>query len=158
MYYSFIILKPETLDRGLVSPVLERLLSIGVEIEIFDYVHVTEDLIDQHYRENIEKYGGMFREKAHRSFTGKYVIPVIVSSTSYNVIQEIRVLVGATDPTKAEAGTIRADYGIDSIDKAMTEGRCCENLIHASDSPEAYLFETELWFGKETASKYALPE
>jgi len=154
MYYSFILLKPETLEKGLVLGVLERLLSIGINIEIFSFVYVTEDLIDRHYGENIEKYGEIFRERAHSSFAGKYVIPIIVSSHSNNIIQDIRTLVGATDPTKAEPGTIRADFGIDSIEKAMSEGRCCENLIHASDSPEAYLYEAVLWFGKEIVSKY----
>lgn len=154
MYFSFVLLKPETLERQLVSSVLERLLTIGVKIEMFSYVCVTEDLIDRHYGENIEKYGEVFKERAHRSFAGKYVIPIIISSHSNHIIQEIRTLVGATDPSKAETGTIRADFGIDSIEKAMSEGRCCENLIHASDSDDAYLYEAALWFGEETASKY----
>jgi nucleoside-diphosphate kinase len=153
MYYSFILLKPETLERGLVPSVLERLISAGIKIEIFNYVFVSEDLIDRHYGENIEKYGNVFQERAHRSFIGKYVIPVIVSSQSNDIIHEIRTLVGATDPTKAEPGTIRADFGMDSIDKAMSEGRCCENLIHASDSLNAYLYESALWFGKKTTEK-----
>jgi len=156
MYYSFIILKPETLEKDLVSSVLERLLSIGIKIEIFNYVYVSEDLIDRHYGENIEKYGEVFREKAHRSFAGRYVIPAIVSSQSNQIIDEIRTLVGATDPTKAAPGTIRADLGTDSIEKAMSEGRCCENLIHASDSPESYSYESVLWFGKKTADEYAI--
>jgi len=154
MYYSFILLKPETLDKCLVPDVLERLLSIGINIEIFSYAFVTEDLIDRHYGENIEKYGEIFRERAHRTFAGKHVIPIIVSSQSSTIIQDIRTLAGATDPTKAEPGTIRGDLGTDSIEKAMSEGRCCENLIHASDSPEAYRYEAALWFGEETASKY----
>jgi len=154
MYYSFILLKPETLERQLVSSVLERLLTIGVKIEMFSYVYVTEDLIDRHYGENIAKYGEVFREKTHRSFAGKYVIPIIVSSPGNQIIREIRTLVGATDPSKAEAGTIRAEFGIDSIEKAMSEGRCCENLIHASDSTDAYFYEAALWFGEKTASKY----
>jgi len=154
MYYSFILLKPETLEKGLVPDVLERLQSIGINIEIFNYVLVSEDLIDRHYRENIEKYGEIFRERAHRTFAGMHVIPIIVSSQRSTIIQDIRTLVGATDPTKAEPGTIRADFGTDSIDKAMSEGRCCENLIHASDSPEAYRYEAALWFGEKTASKY----
>lgn len=154
MYYSFIFLKPEALERHLVACVLERLLSLGVRIEIFDYVNVTENLIDQHYWESIEKYGEIFREKAHRSFAGKFIIPVIVSSENSQVIFEIRTLVGATDPSVAAPGTIRADLGSDTIEKAMSEGRCCENIIHASDSRESYLFESQLWFGKETASKY----
>jgi len=154
MYYSFILLKPETLEKGLVTDVLKRLLSIGINIELFSYVYVTEDLIDRHYGENIEKYGEIFRDRAHRTFAGKHVIPIIVSSQSNTIIKDIRTLAGATDPTKAEPGTIRADFGTDSIDKAMSEGRCCENLIHASDSPEACRYEAALWFGEETASEY----
>ena len=154
MYYSFIFLKPDALERNLVTAVLERLLSIGLKIEIFNYVYVTEDLIDRHYQQVIDKLGEPFRDKAHRSFAGRYVIPVIISSYSPNVIQEIRTLVGATDPVKAQPGTIRADFGIDSMEKAISEDRCCDNLIHASDSMESYIFESGLWFGKEISSKF----
>ena len=154
MYYSFIFLKPDAMAKQLAARILERLQAAGITIEIFDYVNVTDDLIDRHYREAVSKLGDVFRKNAHRSFSGKYIIPVIVSSHSQDIIQEIRSLIGATDPTKAQPGTIRADFSTDSIEKAMSEGRLCENLIHASDSREAYLYEAELWFGKATASRY----
>lgn len=157
MYYSFILFKPDALERGLVSAVLERLLSTGVKIEIFDYVYVTEERIYRHYWKIIEEYGGNFQEKARRSFAGKYVIPVIVSSKNKNIIQEIRNLIGPTDPSEAKSGTIRADFGTDTMEKAMAEGRCCENIVHACDSSAAYSSETELWFGRKIAAKYALP-
>lgn len=154
MYYSFIFLKPDAMEKQLVARVLGRLQSSGIKIEIFDYVYVTDELIDHHYREAAAKLGETFIKNARRSFSGKYVIPVIVSSHNTDIIQEIRTLIGATDPTKAEPGTIRSDFSSDSIEKAMSEGRLCENLIHASDSPEAFRYEAELWFGKETASGY----
>jgi len=154
MYYSFIFLKPDAMQKQLTARILERLQAAGITIEIFDYVYVTDDLIDRHYEEAAAKLGEAFRKKARRSFSGKYIIPVIVSSHSQHIIQEIRSLIGATDPTKAQPGTIRADFSRDSIEKAMSENRLCENLIHASDSLEAYLYEAELWFGKETASRY----
>lgn len=154
MYYSLILLKPDAMEKQLAARIIERLQAAGIKIEIFDYVYVTDDLIDRHYEQTSAKLGEAFRKNARRSYSGKYIIPVIVSSHSQNIIQEIRSLIGATDPSKAQPGTIRADFSRDSIEKAMSESRLCDNLIHASDSLEAFLYEAELWFGKETASRY----
>ena len=49
---------------------------------------------------------------------------------------DIRRIVGATDPSKADHGTIRGDLGDDSFDRCASENRSCYNLIHASDSFE----------------------
>ena len=154
MYYSFIMLKPDALERQLVLEILEWLKETGVAIETLDYRLVSKEQIFKHYEHVIAELGQSFKEKAVNSFVGKYVIPMIVSSGDVNIIANIRKEIGATDPSKAAAGTIRGDLGIDSMAKATLENRCCDNLIHASDSYEAYLAESELWFGKDISKKY----
>lgn len=154
MYYSFIMLKPDALERQLVLEILEWLKATGITIETLDYRLVSEELIFKHYEQVIVNLGESFKEKAMKSFVGKYVLPIIVSSRDENIIANIRKEIGATDPEKAAAGTIRGELGIDSMAKAALENRCCDNLIHASDSCEAYLAESELWFGKDISKKY----
>jgi nucleoside-diphosphate kinase len=61
-----------------------------------------------------------------------------------NVIEMVRHMTGATDPQKADMGTIRGDYG-------QFIGR---NIIHASDGPDTAKFEIKLWFTSEEISKY----
>jgi nucleoside-diphosphate kinase len=74
---------------------------------------------------------------------------MIISSSDENIISTVRQTIGATDPSKADIGTIRGDLGNDNMEQATLERRCCANLIHASDSHEAYLSEAKLWFGRE---------
>lgn len=147
MYYSFIMLKPDALERQLALKIIERLKANNIAIEIFDYRIVSEDLIFKHYSDAIAEFGEVFKEMATNTFVGKYVIPMIISSSDENVISIVRKAIGATDPSKAAHGTIRGDLGSDNMEKATLEVRCCANLIHASDSYESYLSEAKLWFG-----------
>jgi len=65
-----------------------------------------------------------------------------------NAIQKARVISGYTDPSKAEKGTIRRDFGKDSIAKANEKRRAVKNLVHASGSSEEAKKEVRLWFKK----------
>jgi nucleoside-diphosphate kinase len=58
----------------------------------------------------------------------------------------IRQIVGKTDPSKADKGTIRGDFGEDSFEAADKEGRSVYNLIHASGNDEEAAVEIKLWF------------
>ncbi|OGO79337.1 MAG: hypothetical protein A2Y23_00940 [Clostridiales bacterium GWB2_37_7] len=154
MYYSFIMLKPDALERQLVLEIIERLKTNDIAIEILDYRLVNKELIFKHYAHVINEMGEVFKEMAAKAFVGKYVIPMIISSRDENIIANVRKAIGATDPSKAALGTIRSDLGNDSMEKAKLEHRSCENLIHASDSYESYLTESELWFGRDISQKY----
>lgn len=154
MPYTFVMFKPDALRRGLVAPLLEGLTDAGCKIELFDYRLVPESLICSHYEEQIVAYGEGFRQKVVAAFAGKAVIPVILSGQEEALIEMVRTLIGATNPAKAAPGTLRYDYGDDDLDKAMAEDRCCENLIHASDSEKAYRREAALWFGPAVAGRF----
>lgn len=154
MYYSFVMLKPDCLERQLTCKIIERLHANIITIEIFDYRLVNEDIIFKHYSNKIDEIGEIFKEMTKNAFVGKYVIPMIVSSNDINIISAIRKIIGTTDPSKADSGTIRRDFGEDSFEKSMQEVRCCANLIHASDCYESYLFESKLWFDEKMIQKY----
>ena len=64
---------------------------------------------------------------------------VVVQLARENAVEELRNLIGSTDPKKAEKGTIRADYGLD----------ISHNSVHASDSKENARIEIDFFFGKE---------
>lgn len=149
-YFSFIFLKPEALRMQLVDEIMSRFLLNNINIELIGYKIVDEELINKHYESKIVELGETFKIKAKNSFVGKAVISIILSSENENIIKEVRKIVGATDPSCSEKGTIRGDFSNDSIAKATIENRCCENLIHASDSREAFLREIKLWFSKES--------
>ena len=144
-YYSFIILKPDALERNLVEEIIERFKQNDYSIEMIGYKRISEELIYKHYHEAIERFGDIMKEKAKIAFVNKYAIPIVISHEDENIIANARSFIGATDPFKAEKGTIRGDLGTDSLDKAMAEGRFCENLIHASDSKSSFKDEVTLW-------------
>lgn len=145
MYRTFILLKPETLEKGLVGTVMKRFQEAGFSAEVFDYVCVTEERIVEHYAELIVREGGTFRERVTRSYVGRYVIPIILVGESQTIVSDARKVIGATDPAKAVPGTIRGDLATDTLELAISEDRLCENLVHASDSLEAYEREIQIW-------------
>ncbi|MBC8611677.1 Nucleoside diphosphate kinase [uncultured Ruminococcus sp.] len=154
MYYSFIMLKPDALKRHLVEQIMQYFKKEGIEIERLGFKKVDEQLIDVHYAHVIEKYGDVFRSRLMDYFNGQDTIPMILKSGKESLVADIRRIVGATDPSKADHGTIRGDLGDDSFDRCASENRSCYNLIHASDSFENAKEETAVWFGKEVSEQY----
>lgn len=145
---TFILLKPDTLKRGLVDNILSMFNEANFQIKESKRVIVTKDVIINHYKEVIERLDlPHFQGAILDFFEGEEVLIAIVESEK-DTILKVRELVGATDPKKAEPHTIRGKYGIDSFEQANAEKRMIQNLIHASDSLEAATFETQLWFHK----------
>ncbi|MGI5960200.1 MAG: nucleoside-diphosphate kinase [Massiliimalia sp.] len=154
MNYSFIMLKPDALEGQLVETIMEYFSNANIEIERLGYKIVSEEILSKHYAEVIAKYGADFKRKLMNYFYQKAVIPMIVRGESTDLIADIRKIVGATEPIKADKGTIRGDLSNDSFEKCAAEDRSCENLIHASDSVENAKHEIEIWFGTEIANRY----
>jgi nucleoside-diphosphate kinase len=128
---SLIILKPDAVQRGLVSAILGRLEQRGLKLAGLKLMQVTQELARTHYAEH---EGRSFFPSLIEYITSGPV--VVIAVTGKNVIETVRTMVGATNPVKAAPGTIRGDYGLEI-------GR---NLIHASDSPESGERETAIFF------------
>lgn len=145
MGVTFVMLKPDAVERQLGFEIMQYFLKEGIRIECFDVQTATEPRIREHYAEVISKYGEDFARKMLNMFEGKIVVPIILSGEG-DVISKVRKIVGATEPSKAEKGTIRGDLGNgDNYEKAVSEGRVVRNLIHASDSVEAVKREISIW-------------
>lgn len=132
-----------------------RFISNGFSIEMLGFKQVDETLILKHYTDVVKKMGEVFKNMAIKSFVGKSMIPMILSQEGEEAIANARALIGTTDPSKSLSGTIRGDFGIDSMRKANLENRCCDNLIHGCDSQESFLEELSLWFNPETYKNFS---
>lgn len=152
--YALIIMKPDALERGLVETIVKRFIDKEFQVEMVGFKTVAETLILSHYAEVIEKLGDWFREMVISDFVGKGMIPIIISQNSEAAIANARALTGATDPAAAAKGTIRGDYGQDSMEAANAEKRSCFNLLHCSDSKEAFETEVKLWFDPQIAQLF----
>lgn len=145
MNKTFVFLKPDALERGLTYTILSYLLREGIAICALDLQTVKPETICAHYAAHIKKYGATFQKQTLDMFAGKQVMPVILGGKE-SVIEDVRAIVGATQPAKAAQGTIRGDLGLgDCYERSTREDRLVRNLIHASDSEEAVYAETKLW-------------
>jgi nucleoside-diphosphate kinase len=131
---SLVILKPDGVQRGLIGDVIGRLERRGLRLAALKFMSVSQTLAEQHYAVH---QGKPFYEPLVKYITSGPV--VVMAWEGSQAIEAIRQTVGATNPTNAAPGTLRADLAIDI-------GR---NLIHASDGPETAAFELGLWFKPE---------
>ncbi|MBX7237137.1 MAG: nucleoside-diphosphate kinase [Caldilineales bacterium] len=137
MERTFIMIKPDGVQRGLVGEIISRFEHRGLKLVAMQFVHVSQALAEAHYAVHKERsfYPGLISY-----ITSGPVVAMVWEGP--NAIAAARNTMGATDPVKAAPGTIRADYG-------LMIGR---NLVHGSDGPETAAFEIGLWFGDEIAS------
>lgn len=150
MNKTFVFLKPDALERGLVYTILSYLLREDIAIRALDLQTVKPETICAHYAVHIQKYGATFQKQTLDMFAGKQVMPIILEGKE-SVVEDVRVIVGATQPAEAAHGTIRGDLGLgDCYERSTKENRLVRNLIHASDSEEAVYAEAKLWLPQFT--------
>ncbi|BBA07862.1 MULTISPECIES: nucleoside-diphosphate kinase [Streptococcus] len=137
MEQTFFIIKPDGVKRGLVGEVLKRIERRGFKLKKLELRStVSEDLIDQHYRDLVEK---SFYPPIRQFMTSGPIIVGIISGPK--VIESWRDMMGATRPEEALPGTIRGDFA-----KAAGENQAIQNVVHGSDSEESAKREIALWF------------
>jgi len=128
---TFVLLKPSCVDRGLIGEVISRFERKGLLIRGLKMLVMRRELAERLYE--VHK-GKDFYERLINAVTGRRVVALLIEGR--DAIAVVRKLIGATDPAKAEPGTIRGDLGIDLTD----------NIIHASDSRESYQREAPIFF------------
>lgn len=132
---SLVLVKPDGVARGLAGQVLGRIEAKGYRIAALTLRGTDRALLDAHYAEHVAK--PFYPELVDFMSSGPVVAAVIEGQ---RVVEGWRSLMGATDSTKAAAGSIRGDLGRD-----WGHGST-ENLAHGSDSPDSAAREIALWF------------
>jgi len=136
---TFVMIKPDGVQRGLVGDIISRFERKGVKLVAMKLVSVSKELAEKHY--GIHK-GKPFFEPTVKYITSSPVVAMIIEGN--NAIEMVRGMMGATDPQKADVGTIRGDFG-QFIGK---------NIVHGSDGPDTAEFEMNLWFKPEEIANY----
>ncbi|MCL6647577.1 MAG: nucleoside-diphosphate kinase [Chloroflexi bacterium] len=139
MERTLIIVKPDGVQRGLVGAILERFERRGLKLVGLKLMRIDRSLAEQHYAEHVGK--GFYEGLVAYITAGPVVVGVLEGP---DAIEAVRATVGATNPVKAAAGTIRGDFG-------LAVGR---NLVHASDSPASARREVALFFREEELLSY----
>jgi nucleoside-diphosphate kinase len=131
MQRTFILLKPDCVQRRLMGRVLSRFEDKGLNVIAMKMLRITPDLAKQHYAEHVQK--GWY-PTLEQFITGGPVVAAVLEGLE--AIRVVRDMLGATNGLQAAPGTIRGDF---SSSRQM-------NLVHGSDGPESAAREIALYF------------
>ena len=128
---TLIIVKPDGVQRGLVSEILGRFERRGLKIAALKFMQIDRELAERHYVVHVGKF--FYDELVEYITSGPVVVAVLEGP---KVIEIVRSMIGKTRPNEAVGGTIRGDFAVEGL----------RNLIHASDAPETATEEIDLYF------------
>lgn len=134
MERTFLAIKPDGVQRGLVAEIIGRFETKGFTLVGLKFMKVSRELAEKHY--DVHRERPFFGSLVEFITSGPVVAMVWEGE---GVVVSARKIIGATNPLTAEPGTIRGDFGINI-------GR---NLIHGSDALETAQREIALWFKDE---------
>ena len=174
---TFVAVKHDGVQRGLVGEIIKRIERTGLKIVALKMFTPTMDKTTEHYGkddawctkvgertiENIKKDGGDPQKSAleygqdvltalYKYFTLGPIVGFIVEGNESVAI--VKKLVGGTEPTTSDVGTIRGDLSLDSYALANVDGRAVRNLIHCTDKPEESEREINIWFKQDEIISY----
>lgn len=133
MEKTYIMLKPDALERGLMGAVISRIENKGYKIVDAKMMNLDEPILREHYAHIADK---PFFPEIVSYMTRGPVLAMIVEGE--NAVKGMRILMGATKFEEATAGTIRGDFA----------NSTSENIVHGSDSVENAAIEIRRFFGK----------
>ena len=175
---SLVLLKPDTVQRSLVGEVIKRFENTGLKISAMKMIVPTEAQLLIHYnkddswyqrkgegivaeltaqgkeinKEPLEYGKDIIRTIVHYMTAAPVVAMILEGNKAVSVVTKI---VGTTEPSTSDVGTIRGDYTLDSYSHATFENRAVRNLVHQSESPEEAEREIVIWFKDEEIMNYA---
>ncbi|MGH2768184.1 MAG: nucleoside-diphosphate kinase [Candidatus Methylomirabilales bacterium] len=126
-----VFIKPDAVRRGLIGEMIRRIEGAGLRVAALQMRQIEESLAREHY---VEHAGRPYFNDLVAFVTSGPVVAMVVEGV--DAVTVVRGLMGATDPAKSPAGTIRGDFGT-----SITE-----NLIHGSDSVPSAFRELRLWW------------
>nr|ABM55663.1 putative abnormal wing disc-like protein [Maconellicoccus hirsutus] len=136
---TFIMVKPDGVQRGIVGKIIERFEAKGFKLVALKFTWASEELLQKHYS---DLAGRPFFPGLVKYMSSGPVVPMVWEGL--NVVKTGRVMLGATDPKDSAPGTIRGDF-------CIQVGR---NIIHGSDSVDSANKEISLWFTPDEVVEY----
>ncbi len=134
MQQTFVLVKPDGVQRGLIGGIIQRLEQRGLKLVAAKFLQVPDELARTHYAIHIDK---PFYEGLISYITAAPVMAMVWEGI--NAVDAVRQTMGATDPVKAAPGSVRHDFAL----------MISRNLTHASDSVENANMEIALWFSPD---------
>ncbi|MDU1904270.1 MAG: nucleoside-diphosphate kinase [Dysgonomonas sp.] len=141
MEKTLVILKPSSIQRGLIGKVTSRFEEKGLRLAGMKMIELDDAILSEHYEHLKDK---PFFQRVKNSMMS---CPVIVQCwEGIDAAKVVRTLIGKTNGREAQAGTIRGDFSVSSQ----------ENIVHASDSAESAKIELKRFFNESEIFNYKL--
>ena len=139
MERTFIMLKPDGVQRNLIGQVITRFEQKGYKLVGMKFLQIPRELAENHYAEHV---GKPFFAGTVSYITSSPVVAMVWEGK--NVVAGARDMMGATNPNNAAAGTIRGSFGLD----------ISRNVVHGSDSTVSAAREIDLYFKQSELVEY----
>lgn len=153
MEKTLVLIKPEGVQRHLVGKIITRFEDAGLKIIGMKQVWVNEEFAKKHYTEDIaERRGEKVRTQLLKYITEGPVVAIVLEGI--NAIENVRKIVGGTEPKSSPPGTIRGDFAHVSFAHADKNNLPVKNLIHASSDEADAKNEVPLWFTEKELHSY----
>lgn len=151
---TFVALKPDAVQRGIVGRITQRFEDVGLKIVAMKMRWIDRDFAAKHYTEDIAtRRGERVREQLLDFITQGPVIAMVIEGVE--AIEVVRKLVGGTEPKTAMPGTIRGDFTHVSYGMGDLAKKAIPNVIHASADKKDAEHEIKLWFSDDELHNYS---
>ncbi len=147
MERTLVLLKPDAVQRGIMGRILSRFEDAGLKVVGAKMTRIDEHFARKHY-DDIGEVGKRRGEKVLHNMTKVLSsAPVLaLCLEGIQAVENVRKIVGATEPKSAAPGTIRGDFSHHSFAYTDAANKGVENVVHASGSLDDAKKEIELWF------------
>ena len=153
MEQTLVLLKPDAIDRGLIGEIITRFERAGLKISGLKMIQAQKAHAEKHYTEDLAKRRGQHvRDLMIEMITSGPIVAIVLEGVE--AVDNVRKMVGTTEPKSAAPGTIRGDYSHVSFKHADSKKMGVYNLIHASGSVEEAPQEIAVWFTPEELSQH----
>ncbi|HLD00230.1 MAG TPA: nucleoside-diphosphate kinase [Candidatus Nanoarchaeia archaeon] len=144
---TLVLLKPDAVKRSIMGRIISRFEDAGFKIISAKMVKIDEGFGRRHYFDIAERRGEKVLNVLLKFMTQGPVMALCLEGV--NAVENVRKMVGGTEPKTALPGTIRGDFAHVSFAYADSKDKAIENLIHASGNVQEAKIEIGLWFKPE---------
>jgi len=152
MERTLIVVKPDGVQRSLVGRLIQRFEDVGFKIVAMKMVWIDADFAKKHYFDLAERRGEHVLKNMVDLMTEGPVVAVVLEGVE--AAENVRRIVGSTEPKSAAPGTIRGDFAHHSFAYTDEKQKGIRNLIHASGDAKEAKQEIALWFKDEEIHDY----
>ena len=149
---TLVVIKPDGVQRALAGAIIQRFENAGLKIVGMKMRWVDKTHALEHYADLAERRGQHVQNVMVEFMKSGPVIAFVIEGV--NAIENVRKIIGATEPKAAQPGTIRGDYAHVAFGYADSRGKAIGNLIHASSDAKDAEREVWLWFNDDELFDY----